>query len=159
GTTPSACAVDANRLYVTLAGNNSVAVLDRRTRRQAAMIPTGWYPTNILLHNAQLLVANAKRIQARRPNPEGPQTNKPSRPPGYVLNLLKGSISIVSLDDLKHNAARWTSQVNVASPLFDEKKNFTLPIKHVFYIIKENRTYDQVLGDLGRGNGDPKLTL
>src|SRR5262249_57041879 len=50
-------------------------------------------------------------------------------------------------------------KVSFGSPLFDNKRGFNLPIKHVFYIIKENRTYDQVLGDLGRGNGDPKLTL
>jgi len=159
GTTPSACAVDANRLFVTLAGNNSVAVIDRRTRRQSASIPTGWYPTNVLVNDRKILIANAKGIRARRPNPEGPQTNKPSRPPGYVLNLLKGSVSILPLGDLKPNAAKWTAQVNSASPLFDNKRGFNLPIKHVFYIIKENRTYDQVLGDLGRGNGDPKLTL
>jgi len=159
GTTPSACTVDANRLFVTLAGNNSVAVIDRRTRRQSASIPTAWYPTNVLLNERKLLVANAKGIRARRPNPEGPQPNKPSRPPGYVLNLLKGSISILPLNDVKPNAAKWTAQVNAASPLFDNKRGFNLPIKHVFYIIKENRTYDQVLGDLGRGNGDPKLTL
>ena len=158
GTTPTACAVDASRLYVTLAGNNSVAVFDR-SRRQTASIPAGWYPTNILVHNGRLLIANAKGIKGRRPNPEGPQTNKPSRPPGYVLNLLKGSISILPVDDLNSNAAKWTSQVNSATPLFDAKSGLTAPIKHVFYIIKENRTYDQVLGDLGRGNGDPKLTL
>jgi YVTN family beta-propeller protein len=159
GTTPSACAVDSNRLFVTLAGNNSVAVIDRRTRKQSALIPAGWYPTNVLLNDGKLLIANAKGIRARRPNPDGPQTNQPSRPPGYVLNLLKGSISILPLSDLKPNVAKWTAQVNSASPLFDAKRGFNLPIKHVFYIIKENRTYDQVLGDLGRGNGDPKLTL
>ena len=159
GTTPSSCAIDANRLYVTLAGNNSVAVLDRPALKQSALIPTGWYPTNVLLNGRKILIANAKGIRARRPNPDGPQTNQPSRPPGYVLNLLKGSISILSLDDLKTNASKWTAQVNSASPLFDNTHGFNLPIKHVFYIIKENRTYDQVLGDLGRGNGDPKLTL
>ncbi len=160
GTTPSACAVDANRLFVTLAGNNSLAVIDRRTRKQSALIPTGWYPTNVLLQNGQLLIANAKGIRARRPNLNGPQSNQQtSRPPGYVLNLLKGSISILPVNHLKPNAAKWTAQVNSASPLFDNKRGLKLPIKHIFYIIKENRTYDQVLGDLGRGNGDPKLTL
>ena len=159
GTTPSACAVDSTRLYVTLAGNNAVAVLDRRTRKQLSLIPTGWYPTNVLLQDRKLLIANAKGISARRPNPNGPQPNQPSRPSGYVLNLLKGSISILPLDDLTSNAAKWTAQVNSATPLFDNKRAFNLPIKHVFYIIKENRTYDQMLGDLGRGNGDPKLTL
>ena len=159
GTSPSACTLDSNRLFVTLAGNNSVAVINRRTRKQSASIPTGWYPTNVLLNQRKLLIANAKGIRARRPNPQGPQSNQPSRPPGYVLNLLQGSISIFPVEDLKANAAKWTAQVDSASPLFDNKRGFNLPIKHVFYIIKENRTYDQVLGDLGRGNGDPNLTL
>jgi hypothetical protein len=76
-----------------------------------------------------------------------------------VLNLLKGSVSIVPLREVNRNAARWTAQVNSASPIFDARRGLRLPIRHIFYIIKENRTYDQVLGDLGRGNGDPTLTL
>jgi hypothetical protein len=79
--------------------------------------------------------------------------------PGYVLNLLKGTVAVVPLSDVKANAPAWTRQVNSASPIFDATRGFNLPIKHIFYVIKENRTYDQILGDLGRGNGDPKLTL
>jgi YVTN family beta-propeller protein len=159
GTTPSSCVADSKNLYVTLAGSNSVAVIDRATRKQTALIPTGWYPTKALVARNQLIIASAKGIHARRPNPNGPQPNGPSRVPGYVLNLLQGSISIVSLSDVRPNAMRWTRQVNSASPIFDSRRGLKLPIKHVFYIVKENRTYDQVLGDLGRGNGDPKLTL
>jgi hypothetical protein len=107
----------------------------------------------------QLIIVSAKGIHARRPNRHGPQPNGPKRVPGYVLNLLKGSVSFVSLDDVRRNANFWTAQVDAASPIFDTQRGFNLPIKHVFYVIKENRTYDQVLGDLGRGNGDPKLTL
>jgi YVTN family beta-propeller protein len=159
GTTPSSCAVDTNRLYITLAGNNSVAVINRKTNRRTALVPTGWYPTKVLLENNQLVIANAKGIRARRPNPQGPNPTGPSRVPGYVLNLLKGSVSIVPLSEVNRNAARWTTQVNSASPIFDLRRGLRLPIRHIFYIIKENRTYDQVLGDLGRGNGDPRLTL
>ncbi|HEV8588562.1 MAG TPA: bifunctional YncE family protein/alkaline phosphatase family protein [Pyrinomonadaceae bacterium] len=159
GTTPSACEVNSQNIYVTLAGINAVAVIDRNTRKHTALIPTGWYPTNVLFEKNQLIITSAKGIRPRRPNPEGPQPNQASRVPGYVLNLLKGSISIIPRDDLKRNAVKWTAQVNSASPLFDMKRGLRLPIKHIFYIIKENRTYDQVLGDLGRGNGDPKLTL
>src|SRR5262249_23382589 len=77
----------------------------------------------------------------------------------YVLTLLKGSLSIVDKADLNRDLTNWTSQVESGSPIFSAPSGFKLPIGHVFYVIKENRTYDQVLGDLGRGNGDPKLTL
>src|SRR5437764_2717730 len=73
GTTPSSCAADSQNLYVTLAGNNSVAVIRRTTGKQTALVPTGWYPTNILLDKRQLVVTSAKGIRARRPNPDGPQ--------------------------------------------------------------------------------------
>jgi len=159
GTTPSSCAVDASRLYVTLAGTNAVAVLDKRTNKQLALVPTGWYPTKVLVNDKQLLVVSAKGIRARRPNPKGPQPSGPSREGDYVLTLLKGTLSIISKDDIRKNAAAWTKQVNAGSPIYNPKEGFKLPIRHIFYIIKENRTYDQVLGDLGRGNGDPKLTL
>ncbi len=159
GTTPSACAVDAQSLYVTMAGNNSVAVFDRKKGKQTASIPTGWYPTNVLLDKQRLVVTSAKGIRARRPNPDGPQPTSSSRVPGYVLNLLKGSVAAIPLSDVRRDGAKWNKQVNSAGPVFDSKLSLKVPIKHVFYIVKENRTYDQVLGDLGRGNGDPKLTI
>ncbi len=159
GTTPSSCALDANRLYVTLAGTNAVAVLDRRTNKQVALVPTGWYPTKVLVNDKQLLVVSAKGIRARRPNPKGPQPSGPSREGDYVLTLLKGTLSIIPKNDVQKNAVAWTKQVNAGSPIYSPKEGFKLPIRYIFYIIKENRTYDQILGDLGRGNGDPLLTL
>src|SRR4029434_5353532 len=72
---------------------------------------------------------------------------------------LNGSLSIVDKAEVDRAAARWTKQVESGSPLFCFPVGINVPIRHVFYIVKENRTYDQVLGDLGRGNGDPKLTL
>jgi len=159
GRTPSSCTLDSTNLYITLAGTNAVAVLNRKTKKQTTLIPTGWYPTKVLLEQKQLLVVSAKGIRPRRPNPKGPQANGPSRAPGYVLELLKGSVSIVPLDELRRNAVGWTRQVNFSSPVFDVQRGVKLPIRYVFYIVKENRTYDQVLGDLPKGNGDPKLTL
>src|SRR6202008_1466105 len=97
--------------------------------------------------------------RARHPNPKGPPGAAPSRNGDYVLTLLKGSVSIIPRNDLQRSMPAWTSTVNQSGPLFNAKSGFTLPIKYVFYIIKENRTYDQVLGDLGRGNGDPKLAI
>ena len=159
GEAPTSCAVNGRRLYVTLAGRNAVAVLDKKTRRTIALIPTGWYPTKVLASDNQLFVLSARGIRGRHPNPKGPQANSDGRADDYVLTLLKGSLSIIDKTDIDRNAAKWTQQVESGSPIFSSPAGFKLPIRHVFYIIKENRTYDQVLGDLGRGNGDPNLTL
>lgn len=159
GVAPSSCAVEGNRLYVTLAGTNAVAVFDKKSRRQVEWIPTGWYPTKVLLDEKRVLVLNAKGVRPRRPNLQGPQPVQGKGGDQYVLTLLKGSLSIIPKDQLKVNQALWKRQVENGSPLFSPGKGFKLPIRHIFYIIKENRTYDQVLGDLGRGNGDPNLTL
>jgi len=159
GAAPSACTVNKNRLYVTLAGTNAVSVHDLRSLKQLALVPTGWYPTNVLADDQNLFVISAKGIQSRRPNTNGPQPNSTTRSAGYVLNLLQGTIGVVPQADIAKNAATWTRAVKAGAPVFDLRSGFKLPIKYVFYIIKENRTYDQVLGDLGRGNGDPSLTL
>ncbi len=159
GRTPSSCSVDGDRLYVTLAGVNAVAVLNRRTGQQVGLIPTGWYPTKVLGDSGQLFVLNAKGIRSRRPNPDGPQPLPNSRLTSYVLSLLQGTVSIIPKSSLDGKMLEWTRQVQSGSPLFSLKEGFNLPIRHIFYIIKENRTYDQVLGDLGRGNGDPHLTI
>jgi YVTN family beta-propeller protein len=158
GATPTSCAVAGNRVYVTLAGMNAVAVYDKNTRRQTGLIPAGWYPTKVLVEGGNLLVLNAKGVRPRRPNPRGPQ------PPGgvldYVLTLLKGSLSILPTADINAaHTAVWTRQVLAGAPTFDARRGFKLPVKHVFYVVKENRSYDQVLGDLGRGDGDSSLTL
>ena len=159
GVAPTSCAVDGGRLYVTLAGTNAVAVLDKKTGRTVTLIPTGWYPTKVLASNRQLLVLSAKGIRGRRANPQRVQPTSGSDTDGFVLTLLKGSLSIINKSDIDRNAVHWTKQVESGSPIFSSSVGFKLPIRHVFYIIKENRTYDQVLGDLGRGNGDPKLTF
>jgi YVTN family beta-propeller protein len=159
GGAPTSCAVNGRRFYVTMAGTNAVAVLNKTTGRTIALIPTGWYPTKVLASDNQLFVLSAKGIRGRHPNPKGPQADGGGREGDYVLTLLKGSLSIVDQRDLDRNAAKWTQQVRSGSPIFSSPAGFKLPIRHIFYIIKENRTYDQVLGDLGRGNGDPNLTL
>ena len=70
------------------------------------------------------------------------------------MTLLKGSLSILPTADI--NAAHlsaWTRQVLAGSPVFDARRGLKIPVRHVFYIVKENRSYDQVFGDLGRGEG------
>lgn len=159
GVAPTSCAVGADRLFITLGNMNAVAVFDSRTNKRIGLIPAGWFPTKVLSQQRQLFVLNAKGVRARRPNPNGPPGAGPSRTGDYVLTLLKGTVSIIPESDLRKNQRAWTDAVNHSGPLFDTRSGFKVPIKYIFYIIKENRTYDQVLGDLGRGNGDPKLAI
>jgi YVTN family beta-propeller protein len=160
GTAPTSCAVAGSRLYVTLAGLNAVAVFDKNTWRQAGLVPAGWYPTKAVVDGSDLLILNAKGLSPRRPNPRGPQPDNARNGPDYVLTLLKGSLSILPASDISaRSAAAWTKQVLAGAPTFDARRGFKLPLRHVFYVVKENRSYDQVLGDLGRGDGDSSLTL
>jgi YVTN family beta-propeller protein len=159
GASPTSCSIDRNQIFVTLGNTNSVAVVNRNTRIQLGLIPAGWYPTKVLTNSEHLLVLSGKGIRARRPNPKGPPGAGPSRNGDYVLTLLKGAVSIIPRNDVAKNLRSWTTTVNGSGPVFTPRSGFNLPIKYVFYVIKENRTYDQVLGDLGRGNGDRNLTL
>src|SRR5208337_966114 len=109
----------------------------------------GWYPACVTGDGQNLYALSAKGIHARRPNINGPQPTKKREEPGYVLALLKGSVGTIPLDCLGDKLAEWTQAVTENSPIFNPIQGFKLPIKHIFYIVKENRTYDQVLGDLG----------
>ena len=159
GAAPTSAAAAGGRLFVTLSRVNAVAVLDQATGRELGMIPTGWYPTDAVVDGKNLFTLSAKGIRPRRPNPNGPQPTKKREEPGYVLTLLKGSLGTVPLGDLEANLADWTKSVAEASPVYDPARGLKLPVKYVFYLVKENRTYDQVLGDLGIGNGDKDLCL
>ena len=169
GSCPNALAVtpDGTRLYVANAGNNDVAVVDLATRKVTGLIPTAWYPSAVAVarDGSELYTVSAKGLGA------GP--NMPPRR-RYIANMLHGIVSIVQTPNALR-LARYTHMVSdnnelgqgasvrraAGSPkcaiprLLGDKS----PIKHVFYFIKENRTYDQVLGDMPQGNGDPSLTL
>jgi YVTN family beta-propeller protein len=148
-------------------------------------IPTGWYPTAVAVSpdNQTLFVGNGKGLMSRANFPA--QTKEPrtiitgSPPFDYIGKIFEGSVSFVARPDAKTMAA-YTTQVRQNSPYTPEsltrapvpadsvipaKVGDPSPIKYVLYIIKENRTYDQVLGDLtdaqGRriGNGDPQLAI
>jgi len=159
GASPTSCAIDRNQLFVTLGNTNSVAVLNRTTQGLTGQIPAGWYPTKVVANSQNLFVLSAKGVRPRHPNPQGPPGAGPSRTGDYVLTLLKGAVAMIPRSRLATQLPSWTATVNRGAPIFNPRSGFNLPIKYVFYIIKENRTYDQVLGDLGRGNSDPKLTL
>jgi YVTN family beta-propeller protein len=162
GVTPTGLALSphGNHLYVTLAGKNEVAVVDGpyngRHPRVVGAIPTGWYPTAVNSVNGQLYILNAKGGVSDNPN--GSRRGPAGRWGHYILNILQGSVqelpvpSSQGLAKLTRIAARNNAALESAP----------LPhtgIKHIIYIIKENRTYDQVLGDLPQGNGDPALCI
>ena len=181
GSAPNAIAISdsGRRLYVADAGNNAVTVFSVGAARDKRLgyIPTGWYPTGVALDpdGRTLYVENSRGLGAG-PNPGGPVPGKtPESPPDqYIGSMIKGSLSIVDVPSTGAGLRRLTEQV-IENNGFDDKAAVRdpgtdqhvvpdkvgdrSPIKHVIYVVNENRTYDQVLGDLGRGNGDPKLTL
>jgi len=179
GSTPDALALssDGKRLYVANADNNNVAVVDINAQESKILgfIPTGWYPTAIAISpdGKQLYVGTGKGMGFRNNYP--PQTAlfrqtapNPSQPYDYIAALLSGHVSIIDVPDARQ-LATYTKQAmaNVPSPTENVdsalaariQRNVFPKIKHVVYIIRENRTYDQVFGDLGRGNSDPKLVM
>ena len=173
GTAPVALALsgDARRLFVAAASLNAVAVFDTASasgdKPQTALgfLPTGWWPSALAEHAGDLLVATAKG-QGTGPNsaPNSFNEGHRRREHPYIPTLMYGSIARIRLVDAEKNLAELTAQVeennlfrtDPGKLLFRSGPN---PIKHVIYIIKENRTYDQVFGDLGVGDGDPALTL
>jgi YVTN family beta-propeller protein len=178
GSGPNALALspDGRTLYVANADNNDVAVVDLAREggpRVAGLIPTGWYPTAVAASadGRTLYVANGKG-GGSAPNPEGPTTPRYQRSQ-YVGALLAGSVSSIPVPD---DAAlrRYTRQALANSPYRDallarvpwpagspipRAAGQPSPIRHVVYVIRENRTYDQVLGDDARGNGDRSLAI
>ena len=179
GSTPDALALsgDGRKLYVANADNNNVAVIDVSNRKEARVqgfIPTGWYPTAIALtpDGNQLCVGTGKGMGFRNNYPaqtaHASKTPNPETPYDYIAAVLSGHVSMVDIPDAKQLAAYSkqaaanvpvpTSYVDPAEAARIQRDVFP-KIHHIIYIIRENRTYDQVLGDLGKGNGDPKLTL
>jgi len=167
GGAPTSCAVSKGKLYVTAANLNAVAVFDVGSAAAGTgaepigFFPTAWYPTKVLADSGRLVVLSAKGIRARRPNPQGPQAIADTRTsgPDYVLTLLRGSLAVLSDTVIPGRLAAWTEQVAQGTPLYSASDGLRLPIRHVFYIVRENRSWDQVMGDLGRGEADSSLTL
>lgn len=189
GSTPDGVAIspDGKTLYVANADNNCVMaadISDPRISMVIGFVPVGWYPTSVAVspQDGTLLVGNGKGLRSLPNHP--PTTSNPRKlhkPPtfDYIGRLLHGSVSFIPKPG-PPDLARFTEQVRRNSPYTPETLRRTptasnsvipdrvgdpCPIKHVLYIIKENRTYDQVLGDFkdsrGRpaGNGDPNLTI
>ncbi|MCA0381862.1 MAG: bifunctional YncE family protein/alkaline phosphatase family protein [Bacteroidetes bacterium] len=175
-------------LYVANADNNCLAVFDVEEKgesRSKGFIPTGWYPTSVKVVGKKLFVSNGKGVTSLA-NPYGPnpavrkqavtyQAGDAKKPQEvqYIGGLFKGTLSIIPEPDAQQLKVM-AKQVYDNTPYTKLKELMAAgepgnpipmkvgdasPIKHVFYIIKENRTYDQVLGDLPQGNGDTSLVL
>ncbi|MEJ0032876.1 MAG: alkaline phosphatase family protein [Bacteroidota bacterium] len=186
GSTTNSLAYDAKskRLYIANADNNCLAVFDvSKPGSSTAMgyIPTGWYPTCVRLIDKKLWVSNGKGFESKA-NPFGPSPlrkredvihhggiTRQGNEVQYIGSLLTGTMSIINLPTPKELKI-YTTEVYRNSP-YSKFRTDTMrvqspfkvgkesPVKHVFYIIKENRTYDQVLADVKNGNGDTTLLL
>jgi len=175
GASPNSIALspDGHTLYVTNRGTNSIAVIERDHLRVRGLIPTAWYPSDVVADGSVLYVVNTKSVPG--PNPGNclgyqtypcPVANTPVKFEAneYIENLNKGGLQTVPVPD-RETLERLTWRVAENNNAFYEpgrrdRETFEAlrkAIHHVIYIIKENRTYDQILGDLGVGNGDPSL--
>ncbi len=184
-----ALSADQKTLYIANADNNALAVFDVATPGRSVskgFIPVGWYPTNVRVVGNRLFVANGKGFTSFA-NPQGPQPlsrgvrseshlgeiAQPNSRLQYIGGLMKGTLSIID-EPNPDLMALYSKKVYQNTPYKKSAELITegepgnpvpmrvgdkSPIKHVFYIIKENRTYDQVFGDIREGNGDSTLCL
>jgi YVTN family beta-propeller protein len=161
GATPQGLAVspDGTTLYAALSDMNCLGVIDLNKRALVGYIPTGWLPTSVVATQKELLVTCAKGVQAANPN------SKPVGDKGtYVQDIIAGTVTRIPLEaalPLKPHTEKVIANNLLRKGLNSRRlPQFKNPgIKHVIYVIKENRTYDNVLGDIERGNGDPSITL
>ena len=173
-------AADERTAYVTLGGANAVAVVrltaEGLPSEVAGLIPTGWYPNAVSVNRAgtTLYIANGKGVAG--PNPKNCRAStsikkgddddcKSSN--NYILQLIRGGLltapipSAAALADLTKRVSennRWP-EIMASTEASDAMRAVRGKVHHVIYIVKENRSYDQVLGDLEKGNGDPKLAI
>jgi YVTN family beta-propeller protein len=189
GSTSNGVSLNADEkiLYIANADNNCLSVFDVRKpgfSSSKGFIPVGWYPTNVKVVGNKIFVSNGKGFSSQAnpygPNPAGKrqkvsyQKGDSSKPIDvqYIAGLFKGTMSIINEPDEKTLAEysmavyenipyKKDNELNygeVGNPI-PMKQGDPSPIKYVFYVIKENRTYDQVLGDIPEGNGDTSLVL
>ena len=187
GSYPSALAqsVDGKRLFVTDSSLNAVAVFDTSSVLRngsieltanppatdssalppLGFIPTDWYPSALAIHGNDLFIATAKG-QGTGPNSGMGKTSYEVKHHGhpYIPTLLRGSIARLNVPSTLDKLDDYTRTVEHDNLLHNDPGKIQFaggknPIKHVIYVIKENRTYDQILGDLKVGDGDPSLTM
>ncbi len=182
GSTPNALALDRknNMLFVANADNNCIAVVNVKEPGEShvlGFIPSGWYPSALLLTpKMKLYVGNSKGLEPHSNvmGPTSPLLNGKTSTES-IRDIQRGTVNIVSLNDLRNQLRTWTKQVYDNIPYKDDYLTMARPpkepsivpqqvgagspIKHVIYVIKENRTYDQLFGDIKKGNGDARLAI
>ncbi len=185
GSTPSSLSLssDESVLFVANANTNDVAVVNVKELGASAplgFIPVGWYPTSVRVSRSgkSIYVANGKGATSKAnrdgPNPLAKRAGASTRE--YIAGLFRGTLSTIPMPEPKQ-MAEYSKTVYECSPLKKEdprgvtgppgtpgnpipaKLGESSPITHWVYIIKENRTYDQVFGDIPEGNGEPSLCL
>jgi DNA-binding beta-propeller fold protein YncE len=161
GSTPNALLLskDGKRLFVAEADNNAVAIFDVVAGKLLGRVPTDWYPAALARVGETIFVASAKGGgSAADPGRVQPDKSRPPKTRDYTLGQLDGSVisfpeKVANLPELSRRVAKangWDTTRGVAK---------YPPFKHVIYIIKENRTYDQVFGDMPEGDGDRSLVF
>jgi DNA-binding beta-propeller fold protein YncE len=174
GSTPNALALskDGSKLFVAEADNNAVAVFDlsegasrpavnsKFDAQLEGRIPTDWYPTAVEELNGQILVLSGKG-HGSHANPDGPVPGASHRVRGaYDLGQLNGTLRVLAEEDSLSHLPEYSRRVAAANRWEQARSSKKYPpFKHVIYIIKENRTYDQVFGDLKEGDGDAGLVF
>jgi DNA-binding beta-propeller fold protein YncE len=171
GSYPVALAESSDRklLFVADASLNAVEVLDLSSDNvfygPIGFIPTDWYPSALAVQGDDLLIATAKG-QGAGPNKGSGKTawEVRHREHPYIPTLLRGSVVRLNLPSILGKLDELTDVVEHDNLLHNDPATIQFaggknPIKHVIYVIKENRTYDQILGDLKVGDGDPSLTM
>jgi DNA-binding beta-propeller fold protein YncE len=173
---------DGKHLYAASASLDAIAVIEVRDLPTGMIsgvirvggtpkddplgfIPTEWYPSALAVAGNDLLIATAKGESSGPNNMQGTLKGERKRKEHpYIPTLIGGSIQRLSLADIDKNLAAYTHQVEEDNLMRSDggKLEFaggSNPIRHVIYVLKENRTYDQILGDLPVGDGDPSLTM
>jgi len=180
GSTPVALSLspDGKALYVANADNNDVCVMDvsrHGNTRVKGFIPTGWYPSAVAVTgDGKRIIIGSGKGKGSGPNPsKAPISSVVPSGFEYIGKQLNGLVSFVDVPS-DSQLDSYSKVAHACSPYADSQlagtKNLRptaiptkigdpSPIKHVLYIIKENRTYDQVYGDMPKGNGDPNLCL
>ena len=180
GSAPQALALslDGRRLYAASSSLDAIAVFEAKptpdlngsgvfkvpAELPLGFIPTEWYPSALAITGYDILIATAKG-EGSGPNnmPNMLKGERKGKHP-YIATLIGGSIQRLSLADIDKNLATYTHQVEEDNLVHSDGGKFEFaggpnPIRHVIYVLKENRTYDQIFGDLPVGDGDPSLTM
>lgn len=177
GSMPTALALRADGawLYTVCSGNNAIVVADVSEERSELLgaIPTGWFPTAAVAASDGRLLYLSGKGHGSHPAPRGPDPTRRGEEQQYVASLQTGSLGILPpLGD--EGIAHLTDRV-IANTLYDDRLMSSAdvppgspipsrpgdpsPIRHVVYVVKENRTFDQILGDFEGAKGDPSLVV